>query len=284
MVQLNKIQKYLTSTAIGQLVIGVFGGALLEGIKFAIEHRKEIDADTEFDVTIIDIAHSSAMIIGVLWFFLILNWVRRQWHKAKLAEQAGLSLYLKHDGTESDEEIIKNEIVNSLSGRRNIKIWGATGYHTFGSDGAFLRPVIESADGEIKVILLDYDDTNHAAKNRAKELRMDYKEYQREIVASVRYLKELYERGRNVSVYLYHHSPKWKLYITSATVIVQNYQQGMHVAETQAFGFNRSKNSKPNFYDYFCRLFDRAVMKLESPGKLVKCKIDLATWTPPKDL
>ena len=211
----------------------------------------------------------------MLWF---LSWLYSRYKLSALADNAGLCFFLPYS-CRDDISKIEKTLFESLKEVRDIKILGATGYNTFGRPGSFLCDILENTAARIEVILLDPAATNEALRFRANELRMSLVAYREEIINSIEKLKELKQRGKHISLYLYHHMPQWKLYITNDKVWVQNYRQGTHVSETSIFGFRRN-SAERNFYDYYVDLFNRLVAKLGDRGHLV----DLENWVPPDDL
>ena len=254
---------------------------IVEGVKYFFDNSSD---DTQSTTSILDTFLSVLDSAIYLWpyfllFALIIRgiiWANSKREMAALASNAGFHIYLENNHID-DVGVIQEHLAKDLETARNIKLLGATGFHTFGSSDSFLHQALCKATGEITVILLDPDSSNTEGQERAAALQVDFVDYRREIEASIKMLKDLKSQGKNIRLFVYRHKPLWKIYLTDDHLWLQHYNGNVHVADTPAWGIKQAEDrNQQNFYDYYADVFCRMTDRLDGLNR----RIDLRTWEP----
>lgn len=138
---------------------------------------------------------------------------------------------------------------------KDICILGATGYRTFARKDsesiAPLREVLEDITGEIKILL--FHPKGQFTISRANALGVPLDDYQREIMNSINFLKELKNKGENIALKLYMQRPIWKMIILDNFMWLQYYHPKKHVERMPVYGISRSQ--KKEEYSLFDPLY-----------------------------
>jgi hypothetical protein len=179
--------------------------------------------------------------------------------KRKLLKNSGLFYFQPNRKVEDRKANIKF-IYEKSSTARDISIIGATGYNTFAKidiEGkAMLRECLERMTGEIKIILLD----PHAlqTKIRSTSLAVPLDKYQEEIFNSVEFLKQLKDKGQNISLKFYEQRPIWKMIILDNDMWLQYYHPRKHVEHVPVYGIHRDPNKSDfNLFDPLYEVFQK---------------------------
>lgn len=151
--------------------------------------------------------------------------------------------YFRHNALAEDKTKNKELLLEQCKKAKDIFIIGATGFQTFArkdSEGnAILREVVEEdMTGEIKILLL-HPSGEHTI-NRAKALGVPIDNYQGEIKNSIKFLKELKAKGKNVALKLYTQKPIWKMIILDNFLWLQYYHLCKHVERMPVYGISRA--------------------------------------------
>lgn len=275
------VESFRTSW-VGQVVASVVGAFIyqfiIDNVSFSEINNWLSQPEEDFEV-IIDLITSTfhTFLYIYLSIFIVTRgalYADKMWKQHGLVEKSGLIQYLDNEGHDKDREKIELQLKESLSNEHDIRLVGATGLETFGKDSSFLHEIISNPKGSVEILLLDPDLDNPGLKYRADQLDTTPEAFQAEIITSIELLRSLKKQNKHITLYLYHHPPQWKLYVTGEKLWIQYYQQNKHVNEGDLFGFERSSNGKSNFYDYFLNVYNRKIEKLKSNQH----EVNLDTW------
>lgn len=170
--------------------------------------------------------------------------------------------------TEDDKTQNKELLVEEARKANTIELIGATGYKTFAkndSEGtATLRDAFQNAKGEIKVILLNPE--GEQARNRATAVNMNWEDYKHEIESSIRFLKELKNKGKAVSLKFYDQKPIWKLIRLDNFMWLQYYHPNSHVEKMPVYGLKRAHGKgNHNLFDPLYSVFEKKWLHDSNP-------------------
>lgn len=194
------------------------------------------------------------LIIFVAYRFYMIGKERLQ-----LLNSSGLFYFGKNV---SYTDRLKNEklLLENIKNSRTIQIIGATGYNTFARDDAhgkaILRDALEKAEGEIKILLMHPDE--RFTKMRAQCLSVPYDTYRNEFLNSLRFLKELKNKGKNINLKLYSQKPIWKMIILDNFLWLQYYHSHTHVEKMPVYGIsNSSMRGEYNLFSPLYAVFEK---------------------------
>ena len=161
---------------------------------------------------------------------------------AKLIKNSGLFLF-QPNRKSGDIEANRILMEEKSSTARDIFILGATGYNTFArSDAeskAMLREQLERMTGEIKIMLLH--PKAQQAEIRAISLGEPIERYQQDILTSIDFLRQLKNKGQNISLKVYVQRPIWKMILLDDFLWLQYYHPNSHVEQMPVYGIYRKQ-------------------------------------------
>ncbi len=151
-------------------------------------------------------------------------------------------------------------LLEQCKAAKDIWILGATGYRTFARKDiesiAALREVLEEITGEIKILLLH--PKGPFTISRANALGVPLDDYQREIMNSVNFLKELKNKGKSIALKFYTQRPIWKMIILDNFMWLQYYHPTKHVEQMPVYGISRSpKREEYSLFDPLYGVFQK---------------------------
>lgn len=120
---------------------------------------------------------------------------------------------------------------------RDALIVSVTGFHTFASDRAPFRELLERSF-EARVLLLD--PFSEGARSRIRSLPDPERArelYHEEIGASIAYLRSLWESGRRVRLKLYQAAPFWSIVVAGEHAWVRYCHDGYPIASQPDYVF-----------------------------------------------
>lgn len=151
---------------------------------------------------------------------------------------------------------IDRNLLDRITGTRDVSVMSVTGYDTFVSEVRNLRKVIDSSY-ELRVLLLNPH--GPGALRRAQSLGNPeglLETYRRETEASVERLASLAAAGKKVTLRFYDDPPFWNLIVTGEHVWVQYCHDGEELKDQPEYVFalnrkNPSQSLFPAFYVHF---------------------------------
>ncbi len=199
-----------------------------------------------------------AACLVVLFHALRFTWAC--WRKAKLNETA--SLVHARDVTDGWlARLVDQSLREALPWNRDLFIMGVTGREIFDAESPGLRNVLKDCH-ELRVMLLNPN--SDGARKRAQSLGEPEKvlaEFRREVAESIKYLAQLRETGRKVSLKLYEDRPLWKLVFAGDRVWVQYCHDGRDTRDCPEYAFalqphRPERGFFPALFSYFLNQWD----------------------------
>jgi len=136
---------------------------------------------------------------------------------------------------------------------RDALIMSVTGFHTFASDRAPFRELLERSF-EARVLLLD--PFSEGARSRIRSLPDPERArelYLEEIGASIAYLRSLWESGRRVRLKLYQAAPFWSIVVAGEHAWVRYCHDGYPIASQPDYVFAlRPEEPTQGLFPPFC--------------------------------
>lgn len=150
----------------------------------------------------------------------------------------------------------QRELIERISGTRDVSVMSVTGYDTFVSEKRNLRRIIDECY-ELRVLLLN--PYGHGALRRAQSLgdvETLLENYRRETAATVERLAGLAAAGKQVVLKFYDDAPFWNLIVTGEHVWVQYCHDGQELKAQPEYVFALGKENSahglfPAFYVHF---------------------------------
>lgn len=154
---------------------------------------------------------------------------------------------------------------------RKLYILCATGWMTFGDAKSPLREVVEQIlnddviSKEITVKILLLNPKSEFAKQRARDVNVEYTAYKKEITKTIAECKKMKKKIDNLECAFYDRPPIWKLIATDTFVWQQYYLKGSHVQDCSVNWFVKtddlgapidSELSSHALYPPFVKLFE----------------------------
>ena len=167
--------------------------------------------------------------------------------KSNIVDGFGALCYWPHD---TDERRLKNwkncidEITTAPA--RDLKILGATGWHTFGATDSPLHQIIKEFKGEIRVLLMDPN--AQCLPGRAENVGMSQREYRNEINQTIEYCREIQRQNPNFFLKTYSQPPIWKMVIVNQFLWLQHYTKNAHVDDTPVYGLFADQADSSLYY------------------------------------
>jgi hypothetical protein len=180
-----------------------------------------------------------------------------------LADRAGIGGRWPHAQIGSPDGAPWNDLCADIARPDNntLYILGANGIDTFGAHSSPLYNVMQTFNGNTRVILCN-PESNHTA-GRAHSVKMTTSDYKIAISRSERRLRELREQHHSVEGRYYDGQPNWKLIITNRTAWVQYYvPDGRHVNQTPVWRFDATLTGEGLYY-WFRMEFERVWWRCE---------------------
>lgn len=150
----------------------------------------------------------------------------------------------------------QRELIERISGTRDVSVMSVTGYDIFVSEKRNLRRIIDECY-ELRVLLLN--PYGHGALRRAQSLGdagSMLENYRRETAATLERLAGLAAAGKKVVLKFYDDAPFWNLIVTGEHVWVQYCHDGQELKAQPEYVFALGKENSthglfPAFYVHF---------------------------------
>ncbi|MBD2838278.1 hypothetical protein ID144_14610 [Pseudomonas sp. JM0905a] len=177
-------------------------------------------------------------------------------HRMASAREAAL-LFARTPGKKGTwlSGLQERSLLRSLPTARDASVLSLTGYETLTSPNSLLKDVINHAY-EIRVMLLN--PCSEAARRRLATLpgACTVASFQRELSASIEFLKSCRKRGKKVTLKFYDQDPFWKVVVLDDRVWVQHCHSGREIREQPEYVFGRhhadpSQGLFVPFFTYF---------------------------------
>jgi hypothetical protein len=189
----------------------------------------------------------------VLLFNLLLK-AREARRSHRMARLASL-VHAGHDDSPMTRTA-QRELLERISGTRDVSVMSVTGYDTFVSEKRNLRRIVDDCY-ELRVLLLN--PYGPGALRRAQSLGgadAMLESYQREAAATVERLAGLVAAGKQVTLKFYDDAPYWNLIVTGEHVWVQYCHDGQELKAQPEYVLALNKDSSahglfPAFYVHF---------------------------------
>lgn len=182
----------------------------------------------------------ASVIVIFFTIFVLYKFYVKTKSNTKLIKNSGLFLF-QPNRKSGDIEANKRLMNEKSSTARDILILGATGYNTFARSGvegkAMLREQLERMTGEIKIMLLH--PKAQQVEVRANSLGVPIEKYRQEIHDSINFLKQLKNKGQNISLKVYVQRPIWKMILLDDFLWLQYYHPNCHVEQMPVYGIYR---------------------------------------------
>ncbi|HEY9178295.1 MAG TPA: hypothetical protein VIN07_11410 [Flavipsychrobacter sp.] len=209
--------------------------------------------------------HPYRTIIGALGIGIFLSIVRRIFKRVcacsrrmKLTSAVGIHSFWSHS-TEAERVRDWSECISAIDTTiTDLRILGATGWHTFAAENSPLNKLVESFKGEIRILLMDPE--ADCLEERAKSIGQSKDAYIAEINKTIAYCKQLKITNDKVYLRLYKQHPIWKMIIAGSFLWLQNYKHGRHVDESPAYGFYSDSEGTSLYhplYDVFYKRWEK---------------------------
>ncbi len=201
-----------------------------------------------------------ALAAFLVFLFHMIRFAWICWRKAKLNEIA--SLVHARDITDGWlARLADQSLREALPWNRDLFVMDVTGREIFDAEPSGLRNVLKDCH-ELRVMLLNPN--SRGARMRANSLGEPDKvlaRFRREVADSIKYLAQLRESGRKVSLKLYEERPLWKLVFAGDRVWVQYCHDGRDTRDCPEYAFalqprRPERGFFPALFSYFLNRWD----------------------------
>ncbi|HEX9392967.1 MAG TPA: hypothetical protein VF928_16765 [Usitatibacteraceae bacterium] len=195
---------------------------------------------------------------------LLFNYLKIAWdHRSKVVNaRAAALVYARYPGHNWFTRLRERHLVRQLPPSRDAFIFSLTGFDTFIARESMTREALQTAY-EIRVMLLNPQGA--AVRKRVESLpgEITLLTFYREMEASITFLRELRNAGKQVSLKFYDQDPFWKIAGVGDHVWVQHVHIGYEMKEQPEYVFALQPSDPRHglfvpFYTYFLRYWTMA--------------------------
>jgi len=160
----------------------------------------------------------------------------------------------------ADMEYSKASLEVLAKDATTIRIWGATGWDTFGAANSPLHKAVQSCSGSVKIVLAFPESPKIA--ERVLNLQSagnstSVERYKKEIYNSLRVAQSLKQRGMPIKVKLYRGYPTWKMVLLDKIAWLQQYPPHKNVEDSPCSVYEKKPGGTLCVYDNINCHFER---------------------------
>ncbi len=195
----------------------------------------------------------AAVLVLLLNLVLVAKEGRRSLRMNRIA-----SLVHVRDGNNWFSRWSGRDLLNRISGTRDVSVMSTTGYDIFVAEGRDLHRFIDDSY-ELRVMLMN--PYGAGAKKRAQSLgkQASVERFRQETEATIERLAELAAAGKKVTLKFYEQQPFWNLIVTGEYVWVQYCHDG-HELENQpeyVFALRKDKPAQGLFSAFYMHFLNQ---------------------------